>query len=199
MTFRKWILKIHLYGGLLCFWYLIIFAISSLDYQHHFKFMEPGNGRVETREAALTLQPATDKLIMARDLQTKLGIPGWVVPWETSLDSLGILHTSIQNPKARYTIVYEPLTSQAKIKSISHGYWRVINSLHGNTGKIPNAPLMVFWGIFTYVCLFVVVFSIISGIWLWAGSPGSKKAGWLTFSGITALSFLLMLIVYIYG
>jgi len=44
-----------------------------------------------------------------------------------------------------------------------------------------------------------VVFSIISGLWLWAGSPGNKTAGWLTLSAITVLSFLLMLIVYIYG
>ena len=34
MSFRQWILKIHLYGGLLCFWYLVIFAISSLHYHH---------------------------------------------------------------------------------------------------------------------------------------------------------------------
>ena len=34
MGFRQWILKIHLYGGLLCFWCLVIFAIRSLHYHH---------------------------------------------------------------------------------------------------------------------------------------------------------------------
>jgi len=199
MTMRKLILKIHLYGGLLCFWYLIIFAVSSLQFHHHFKFMEQGNGTETTRETKVMIEPEQDKLILARNLQNNLGLPGWVVNWQTWRDSTGILHTTIQNPKAGYIMVYDPSTSKVTIKSVSNGFGRIINSLHGNTGDMPNAPLMVFWSIFTYICLLVVMFSIVSGIWLWAGSPGNKKAGWLTFSGITALSFLLMFIVYIYG
>src|SRR4051794_19631564 len=35
---RKVILNIHMYGGLLCFSYLIIFGISSLNFNHPFAF-----------------------------------------------------------------------------------------------------------------------------------------------------------------
>jgi hypothetical protein len=199
MTLRKWILKLHLYGGLLCFWYLIIFAISALQFQHHFKFMEPGNGKEINTEKAVNIQPVKDNLIFAHSLQNDLNIPGWIVNWQTSRDSSGIFHTSIQNPKAGYDLVYDPLASKVKIKSVSNGFWRIINSLHGNMGNIPNAPLLVFWKIYTYLVLLIVVFVIISGLWLWAGKSGNKTAGWLTFSGIMALSFILMLIVYING
>ena len=36
---RKWMLNIHLYGGLLCAPYLIIFGFSSLQFNHHFNFV----------------------------------------------------------------------------------------------------------------------------------------------------------------
>src|SRR5688572_6085508 len=35
---RKTILNVHIYGGLLCFSYLIIFGISSLNFNHPFAF-----------------------------------------------------------------------------------------------------------------------------------------------------------------
>ena len=199
MNLRKWILKIHLYGGLLCFWYLIIFAVSSLQYQHHFKFMDPGNGTETLREAEVKIQPEKDNKILAGNLRSSLEIPGWVIPWQTSRDTAGILHTVIQNPKAIYTMDYDPSTSKVKIKSVSNGFWRIIVALHGNTGEMPNAPLLVFWKIFTWICLCVVLFAIISGLWLWAAKPGNRKAGIITVSSMVILTVLLMSIVYIYG
>jgi hypothetical protein len=55
MSIRKWVLKIHLYGGLLCFWYLIIFAVSSLQFQHKFEFMNAGNGAKTNLEKTVTV------------------------------------------------------------------------------------------------------------------------------------------------
>ena len=57
MKWTKWILKIHLYGGLVCFWYLIILAISSLDFHHHFNFME-NKLSAEVREQIPLILPA---------------------------------------------------------------------------------------------------------------------------------------------
>lgn len=200
MTFRKWISKIHLYGGLLCFWFLIIFGLSALHFHHHFNFMDPENSKEIIRETMVKIEPEKDNSILARNLQNNLGIPGWFIPLQTSRDSLGIFHTTIQNPKARYMLDFDPSTSMVKIKTSSNGFWRIINSLHGNSGKkMPKAPLLVFWKIFLYLCSAIALFSVISGLWLWAGKPGNKRTGWLTVSGILVLSFLLMFIVYIYG
>ena len=199
MSLRKWILQIHLYSGLLCFWYIIIFAVSSLQFHHHFKFMEPGNTVAITRESSVDVQPENDKKIFAVNLQNELKIPGWTIPWKTSRDSSGIFHTVIQNPKAVYTLDYNPTTSRVTMKSESNGFWRVVNSLHANTGQMPHAPLLIFWKYYTWLCLAVVVFAIISGFWLWAGKPGNKKTGIITLSGAVVLSVLLMSIVYIYG
>jgi hypothetical protein len=199
MNLRKWIHRIHLYGGLLCFWYLIIFAVSSLQFQHHFKFMLPPGRIDKVQERKIDIQVNNDNQIFARELQDRLGIAGWFLPWQTSRDSMGLFKTVIQNPKAGYTLEYNQSTSMVKISQSSNGLWRIINSLHGYSGNMPNAPLLVFWKIFTYLCDFIVVFSIFSGIWLWASKNGNKITGWITFSGILLFSFLLMFIVYIYG
>lgn len=46
---RNLILQIHLYGGLICASYLILFGVSSLNYNHHPAFTEPGTEKVVLR------------------------------------------------------------------------------------------------------------------------------------------------------
>jgi hypothetical protein len=199
MKIRKWILKIHLYGGLLCFWYLIIFAVSSLQFQHHFEFMKPKLQQEEIQEKKLSI-PETENLSdFAKSIQNELHLAGWDLPWKTYRDSSGIFYTEIQNPKAQYKITFDALSSTAKIIKKEKGFWIIMNSLHGFSGKMPNAPLLFFWKIFTYICLIVVTFSIFSGIWLWANRSTDKLFGLLTVSGIVVLSLLLMTYIYLNG
>ena len=199
MKLRKWILKLHLYGGLLCFWYLIIFAVSSLHYQHHFKFMVPIQSEGETFEQKLNLEVNEDVNQMARSIQNELDIAGWYLPWATRRDESGILHTQIQNPNAQYFITWDQSTSTAKYLKKEKGFWPIFNSLHGFAGKMPNAPLLVFWKIFTYLSLIVVTFSVFSGIWLWMKRSSDRLAGLATISVILVLSLSLMIYVYFNG
>lgn len=199
MKLRNWIHKIHLYGGLLCFWYLIIFAVSSLQFQHNFVFMNQKLSNEEIQEKKLSVPKNEKESDFALSIQNELNLAGWYLPWKTYSDSSGIFHTEIQNPKAQYLITYDALSSTVKIVEREKGLWVVINSLHGFSGKMPNAPLMFFWKIFTYICLIVVTFSIFSGIWLWANRSSDKLVGLLTVSGIIVLSFSLMIFVYLNG
>lgn len=199
MNLRKWMLKIHIYGGLLCFWYLLIFAVSGLQFQHHFEFMKPKLSNEEAWEKKLSVPESENVSDFAISIQNELNLAGWHLPWETYRDNSGIFHTQIQNPKAQYLITYEPLSSTVKIIKKEKGFWVLINSLHGFSGKMPNAPLLVFWKIFTYICLFVVMFSIFSGIWLWVIRSPDKLIGLLTVSGIIVLSLSLMIFIYLNG
>lgn len=199
MGFRRWILKIHLYGGLLCFWYLIIFAISSLHFHHDFDFMKEKQISYESIPVTLVHDSESSDSARATSLQNALGLAGWYLYWETYTDSLGNFHTEVQNPKTTYRIVYDPVSSTASITSEYKGFWSILNALHGFAGRMPNAPLVIFWYIFTYICLTVVVFSIVSGIWLWSGKREGKSLGWATLLATIAFSVLLMLIVYLKG
>jgi len=199
MIIRKWILKIHLYGGLLCFWYLIIFGISSLHYHHHFSFMEDDPNAGTREEKSITVPDNSDNSAFAEAIRDSLGIPGWHLFWKTYWDQAGIFHTEIQNSRAGYFISYDKNTSTAVIHRNPKSFWSITNSLHGFAGNMPNGPLMIFWTYFTYVCLFSVIFSIITGIWLWTRRSTDKLIGWITVLGIMAISISLMVIVYIKG
>ena len=192
----NWMLKLHLYGGLLCFWYLIIFGVSSLFYQHHFAFMEnKGESQgVERRTIALSNLP--EDADMALQIMDSLDMAGWHLFWLTKRDSLGVFHTQVENPKMTYKIQYDPSTTEISIEGSYKGLWHVINSLHA-MGKIPGAPLMILWKIYTYICVVVVLFSIFSGIWLWAKK--GDKIGWSVFSIVLAGSLFLMFYIYYYG
>jgi len=200
IKWRKIILKFHLYGGLLCFWYLLIFGISALHFQHHFRFMEDKNtaALVSTRQL-LRIDPGNTDSIVATNIQNSLDVAGWYLPWETYRDSAGNFHMMIANPKWDYSIVYSFQHSISTISAKEKNSWNILNALHGFAGKMPNAPLLFIWNMYTYVCIAVVLFSICSGIWLWSGRKKQRLTGWLIFSGIMLLSFSLMIIIYKHG
>ena len=199
MGLRYWVLKIHLYGGLLCFWYLLIFAISSLHFHHNFDFMKEGRISNESRLVTFQQEFEESDSALAINLQRELNLTGWYLFWETYTDSVGTFHTEIQNPKTAYRITYDRVSSIASINEEYKGFWSVLHALHGFAGTMPNAPFMIFWHVFTYVCLLIVIFSIASGIWLWSHSREDKVVGWATLIGIFTMSILLMLTTYLNG
>lgn len=200
MKLRKWILKVHLYGGLLCFWYLIILAVSALHFHHDFEFMNEKSLHKESQQTInLVIENSKDNSVLATNIQNVLGIPGDYIPWETYRDSNEIFYTKIFNLKNKYDIKYDPLTSAVYITKTNKGFWNVVNALHGFSQSMSYAPLLVFWKIYTYVCLIVITFCIFSGIWLWANRGTDKLIGWITVLGIITLSVSLMIFVYIKG
>lgn len=199
MKSRKLILKVHLYGGLLCFWYLILFAVSSLHFHHHFDFMQERSVEPESQQIHLPVKLSADNDELAINIQNGLNISGNHLPWKTNRDSTGVFYTQIENMKTRYHIKYESLSSTAFVTKTDKGLWSVFNALHGLYEKMPNAPFLIFWRIYTYICLSVVVFSAISGIWLWATRGREKFIGWIIVFVIMALSMTLMITVYLRG
>jgi hypothetical protein len=195
---RKWIWKLHLYGGLLCFWYLIIFAVTSLQFQHQFAFLQP---KVFVERDTLKVAPLnlnnTDSAV-ATKLRTELNIAGWYLPWETYRDEQKKFHTEIESPKANYKLEYNSQTSSILISKKEKGLWGIIKFLHGFAGGMPGAPMLIVWEVYTYLSLFVVLFSIISGVWLWATKRVYRKDG-LLFIGLTLVAVLLVVLIYLKG
>ncbi|MDA0194690.1 MAG: hypothetical protein O2887_06410 [Bacteroidetes bacterium] len=84
---RKILLKIHLYGGLAGFWYLIILGTSSLNYNHHFEFMD---GKKEPKDWSkiIAIDNGLENAPLAQTLRDSLGIIGWPLFWTFKRDSL---------------------------------------------------------------------------------------------------------------
>ncbi len=195
---RKWVWKFHLYGGLLCFWYLIIFALTSLQFQHQFTFLQPkGFIAQDTLKVAPLNLDNTDSAV-ATKLRTELNIAGWYLPWETYRDEQKLFYTEIESPKANYKLKYDSQSSSIFISKKEKGLWGIVKFLHGFAGGMPGAPMLIIWEVYTYISLFVVLFSIISGVWLWANKTIHRKDG-LLFIGITLVAMLLVALIYLKG
>lgn len=163
-TMRKWLLNFHLYGGLLCAPYLIIFGFSSLHFNHHFGFIEHAAERPpHAWEAPLKVSALEDKDSMAESVRDSLGLMGWTLPWKTKRDADGDLTFDLERPGKSYTVQTQLKNGSARVEERSKSFWQVINSLHA-MGAVPNSRFSEWWGGYTEVCTAFVVFAAVSGI-----------------------------------
>ena len=98
MHIRKLLLRIHLYSGLVCFWYLIILGTSSLNFNHHFSFMENNNDSSVWSTSIQSPGQRHDDLHLSEALRDSLGLIGWQHPWETCRDTTGLFHFALELP-----------------------------------------------------------------------------------------------------
>jgi hypothetical protein len=192
---RKWMLNIHLYGGLLCAPYLIIFGFSSLHFNHHFSFVTR-NGDPQKWELPLQLEPMTNNDAMAESVRDSLGLMGWPLPWQTKRDSGGDLQFTMERPGKSYAIRTELKQHLARVESRSKGFWQVVNSLHA-LGSVPNSKFTPWWSWYTELCTGFVVFAAISGIYLWLNSKRERQIGLISL--IAGLLASLALMAYVVG
>jgi hypothetical protein len=190
---RKWLLNIHLYGGLICAPYLIIFGFSSLHFNHHFGFVEPEPKSVEW-QASLNTQAVKDDNAMAEAVRNDLGLMGWTIPWKTKRETSGDLQFDLERPGKSYTIRTQLNEHKATIQEKRKGFWQVVNSLHG-LGQLPNSRFVPFWGVYTEICTWFVLFATASGLYLWVNSQREKRVGVIALGIALTVSLGLMVVV----
>ncbi|MDH4296446.1 MAG: PepSY-associated TM helix domain-containing protein [Cyclobacteriaceae bacterium] len=198
MMIRRLLLKIHFYGGLACFWYLLILGVSSLHFNHHFSFMEKtGDPVFWTRKLQLSGSNATD-LVLSETIRDSLALIGWPLPWETRHDSSGAFHFALEQPAKRYVIDYSAANHVVHIAETPKGFWRVFNSLHGS-GAVPRAPIMHAWEWYTRVTVAVIVLSVLTGIYVWFTGNQNRKSDLYTLLISLTIAVLWMLQLYTKG
>jgi hypothetical protein len=182
---RKFILNLHMYGGLLCSAYLLVFGFSSLNFNHHFGFAMGRNTKV-TWEEPLPMELVHDNIGDAESVRDRLGLMGWTPPWEMSRDNELNFHFQVTRPGKNYTIHALQKEGKVKVEESRAGFWPVVNSLHA-LGGVPGSAFSRTWGWYTEVCTVVVLFSAGSGVWLWAISKRERSIGtWTLVAALTA-------------
>ena len=196
---RKWVLRIHLYFGLLCCPYLIVFGISSLNFNHPFEFTRPAENRV-TWERNVQLPPVTaDNEAVSEAVRDALGLIGWTIPWETHRDAdSGNLHFGLARPGKHYTIHVLRESGGVRVDERREGYWTVLRHIHGNKG-VPRSRLMSVWGGYTELCTQFVLFAAVSGVYLFAARKRERLLGFGVLGVATVLSLLFMVYVRVWG
>jgi hypothetical protein len=134
----------------------------------------------------------------ARQVQHALGLIGWVLPWATERDARGDLRFELSRPGKRYRIHVDGGARVAHVEEHREGLGAVIRALHG-LREVPGSRFLRLWGVFTEVTTLVVLFSAVTGVYLWLTRRTELRAGWLTLAAATVLSLALVLYVWLRG
>jgi hypothetical protein len=194
---RRILSKIHTYGGLLSASYLIIFGVSSLNFNHHFSFAEP-NDDFLLWEKTLGVTATEDRQAFAQSIRDDLGLMGWTPPWEFEEGEDGSFYFELVRPGKKYEITVQPSRHLAKVKETRLGFWPVLNHLHA-MGSIPNSRFTGVWFYYTEICTFFVLFAAVSGVYFWAKRRDEKLIGWILLIGLSGGSLILMLYIWVRG
>ena len=190
-------MKIHMYGLLLCSSYLIIFGVSSLNYNHRLAFTDPGTETVHWQKNVI-VEDIADNGELARAIRDSLGLIGWDIPWETHRDSTNNLHFVLGRPGKKYTIQTFAEQNLIKTEEVRTGYWPVIRALHA-LNRVPRSSFMTLWGYYLEISVWFVFFGAVSGVYLWTAKTNERIIGYILLGVVSAGSLLFMVYVWLVG
>jgi len=192
MRAQRLLLRLHLYAGIFCAPYLVIFAVSSLDINHRFGFMQEGNETV-IRTVRQKIPFGLPDHRLAAALRDTLGLTGWAPRWETSR-AKGTFRCKVIHPGKEFTLTADSAAERITISEKRKGFWKLFNNLHMFGGDIPNRSWVhVLWGFYQDICVVYLLFAACSGIFLFAKKRKERIAGLVVVSAFALLSLLFML------
>lgn len=195
---RRWVLNLHLYGGLAAFWYLLVYGVSSLSFNHPW-LLPAGGGEPVRWESPFSFPDISGDLELARAARDELGLMGWPLPWAMRRDGNGDLRFEMSRPGKKYQIHLDKAAGVARVEAESTGLGSVFHILHGSTEGVPNAGFFAPWGVYTEFTTWYVLFAAASGVYLWASRAREKRLALGVLLGSLGLSGLLMGYVYFAG
>lgn len=196
-TRRRWrrrILSLHLYSGILLSPYLILYGVSSLQFNHPADFMTEAREVVEWDRDVGPVQGETESL-MAERVRDDLGLFGYVLPWTLTRSETNHLTFEVDRPGRLYRIDADPVTGRVEVVENRGTIWALNRVLHGG-GRIPGSSLMTLWWAYTVLSVVVVVFAALSGTYLWFVSKQDRTVGWsmLVTAFVSFFGFLAYLV-----
>ena len=207
---RKIILNIHIYGGLLCFSYLILLGISTLNFNHPFAFTTAGTTTTWTQPLKLPdlARPegknAQDwsRLRTQNNQKVLHALGSFAFPntagdgnWKDS----DTWHTHFVRVGKEYDIDVHVDQGTATITQTRRNLWTLIRELHGEHETFPESFFASTWAWYTDLCACVVVAAGISGVYLWTHRRRERRIGLILLAAATAVSLALMLVIALHG
>jgi hypothetical protein len=207
---RKIILNIHIYGGLLCFSYLILLGISTLNFGHPFAFT---NGAITTTWT----QPLQLPQLMHADARKARGLSRARTQNDRMiLDALGSFawpntigegnwkdddtwHAHFARTGKEYDVDIHVREGTATITQSRKNIWTLIRGLHGGHDTFAGSTFASTWAWYTDLCTGVVLFAGISGVYLWTRRRRERAIGLILVFAATVVSLSLMLIIALHG
>ncbi len=166
---RRWLFHTHLYLGLACAPYLVIYGVSSLAFNHGWG--EPTDAIAEaaqpTERWTVSLEAiARPPMQRARSARAQLEIAGALQGWTVRAREDGSLSFRVARPGKRYDITIDKSGRTAEIQATRSGWLGVVRELHG-LHTLPHSlwgPLWASsWTVYTHLSLVAVSVSLATG------------------------------------
>jgi hypothetical protein len=206
-VFWKTILNIHMYSGLLCFSFLLIFGISVLIFNHPFDFTRtPGSVTTWTQELTVPALAKSDgqgleeKLRMVRQNNALIlnALKSFAMPsngtdggW-TDHDTY---HARFVRPGKEYDVDFHPSQHSATITRSRMSFWRMTTELHMDSYVVFSN----FWRWYVELCTIGVIVAGVTGIYLWPARARERRIGIILLGLVGSASIALMLFVSLHG
>jgi hypothetical protein len=190
---RKWILRVHMYGGLLLFGFIVVFAFSAICFNHDPSFMN--SGRTESRWThSISAPPQPDPWVYAAAVQDELDVTGRIL--HPVFSKQGDLKFDVAAPGRRYTIRVSH--SSADIYEYREGWIATLVELHGVRPTTRSLVLKA-WAWYSAIGALALVGSGVTGVYLWASRPRERIIGWSLLGGATLVSLLICVYIRAWG
>lgn len=190
MTWKKSLLiKIHLYCGLFTSFYLLALGFSSLVMNHDVKL---DNQEVsKTWKGQVDVDPNLTNEELAESVRSQLDLMGWLPPWQFARDSAVFEFRTTHLAKTN-KLHLDLATGEVLVEVMPKGFLATFHGLHFFNGRVPNAPFFLkTWIIYQWMGLFVLLVSMILGLWLWV-KYSYQTWELYVFGGLFFLSILIM-------
>jgi len=186
---RRWLLNIHLYGGLLCSGYLLVYGVSSLLFNHR---VDRLIGVASSREWSRTIPipeseatPAEAARLVAKALGIAGRIPGGSIRWEPGRE----MHFEVVRPGRAFRVRALPDGLATVIEERGRPAM-ILFGLH-DARPAPGSLLLTSWWYYTHLTVAFLLFMTVSGVVHWVSARRAKGAGWSLLLAGAATAVLL--------
>ena len=198
-----------MYGGLLCFSYLMLIGISTLNFNHRFSFtMRPGGVTTWTQPMTLpglVTPEAANHDVAAIVHQNNPMVIHALGSFGTFTNADGVwtdsdtYHAHFVRPGKEYQVDVHPSRGTATITVTRANVWAMIRDMHGLYAVYPDSLLASSFKWYTEIAAIVVLFACISGVYLWTARRKERRIGLIMLGAAGVVSLSLMVLITMYG
>jgi hypothetical protein len=199
-----WIRELHLYVGMFISPFILVFAISTILFNHTWKpWGDKSDAKVQKTSASIEIpkdvKGGAEGIEQAKQILRQVGVSG-EINYIRHLPGENRLVIPVMKPGQEITINVDLKSQTAEIKRRYTDIWDALFYLHKSPGA-HNANIRGnwfytrLWGWLADTVVYLILFISISGIYMWAVIKAERKIG-LILLGAGCLSFILMIAAF---
>ncbi|MEP7000304.1 MAG: PepSY-associated TM helix domain-containing protein [bacterium] len=202
-AFYRWTRDLHLYLGLFVSPFVLVYAVSAIQFNH--TLMPWGgvsNAEVarEERVVRVVVSDSKNSLEIARQVRQQIDVRGEIGYVRRKAGSREV-RFPIETPGHVTTVDVDLSAGTATIQQRSTGVWDGLTYLHKMPGPHNatvrgNWLVTRFWGWTADVAVYLILFLTASGVYLWTVLRADRRTG-MAFLGAGLLSFVAIIVAIV--